>query len=506
MDKYVSTDFSQDPKALLAAIDLGSNSFHMVVARVTQNEVRRVNRLSEKVHLGASLNENNCLTEEGQQRALACLERFAQQIDGIDATRVRVVGTNTLRVAKNGEVFRQKAEKILSCPIEVVSGREEARLIYLGVSHSLADDGEQRLVIDIGGGSTEFILGCRFESNELESLHMGCVSYGLRYFPDGKISESGFDAAKLSARRQVQLIQGALKKNGWQQVVGASGTVKAIEQVVTTNGWCDQGISYDALKVLREKIVSVSHYSELSLPGLKESRMPVFASGVAILMAIFKQLSLKHMTVSDGALREGVLYDMLGRIQHEDVRDRTLVAILSRYDVDITFAEKVQSAALCAFDQVEDVGGSEYELRRDLLSRAALVHELGLAISHSQFHKHGAYILRNADLAGFGNREQHALAFLVRAHRRKFPLSELDTFSEQDRLTLIRLSILLRLAVLLCRGRNDKPCPKFFLNMSASAFELKMPEGWLDSHPLTSADLKEEQVCLDEIGFALQYK
>lgn len=506
MNRDINADSPQEAKALLAAIDLGSNSFHMVVARVAQNEVRRVSRLSEKVHLGASLNKNNCLTDEGQQRALACLERFAQQIDGIDASRVRVVGTNTLRAAKNGDVFRQKAEKVLACPIEVISGREEARLIYLGVSHSLADDGEQRLVIDIGGGSTEFILGCRFESQELESLHMGCVSYGLRYFPDGNISESGFDAAMLSARRQVQLIQGSLKKNGWQQVVGASGTVKAIEQVANANGWSEHGISYHALKMLREKIVSVGHYRELSLPGLKESRMPVFASGVAILMAIFKQLNLKHMTVSDGALREGVLYDMLGRIQHEDVRDRTLVAILSRYDVEISFAEKVRSAALCAFDQVEDASGLEYGRRRDLLSRAALVHELGLAISHSQFHKHGAYILHNADLAGFGKREQHALAFLVRAHRRKFPLSELDIFSEQDRLTLIRLSTLLRLAVLLCRGRNDKPYPEFTLNVVASEFELKMPEGWLDSHPLTSADLKEERVFLDEIGFALHYK
>ena len=506
MKNDVSTDSRPEAKALLAAIDLGSNSFHMVVARVVQNEVRRVSRLSEKVHLGASLNKNNCLTDEGQQRALACLERFAQQIDGIDESRVRVVGTNTLRAAKNGEVFRQKAEKVLGCPIEVISGREEARLIYLGVSHSLADDGEQRLVVDIGGGSTEFILGCRFESQELESLHMGCVSYGLRYFPDGNISVSGFDAAVLSARRQVQLIQAALKKNGWQQVVGASGTVKAIEQVANANGWSEHGISYDALKALREKIVSVSHYSELSLSGLKESRMPVFASGVAILMAIFEQLNLKHMTVSDGALREGVLYDMLGRIQHEDVRDRTLVAILSRYDVDISFAEKVRSAALLAFDQVEGAGGLELVHSRDLLSRAALVHELGLAISHSQFHKHGAYILHNADLAGFGKREQHALALLVRAHRRKFPLSEFDTFSEQDRLTLIRLSTLLRLAVLLCRGRNDKPYPEFTLSLVASKFELKMPEGWLDKHPLTSADLKEEQVFLGEIGFALQYK
>jgi exopolyphosphatase/guanosine-5'-triphosphate,3'-diphosphate pyrophosphatase len=496
----------QGANALLAAIDLGSNSFHMVVARVVKNEVRRVSRLSEKVHLGASLDSRHRLTEDGQQRALACLERFAQQIDGIDVARVRVVGTNTLRVAKNGQEFRQKAEKVLSYPIEVISGREEARLIYLGVSHSLADDGEQRLVIDIGGGSTEFILGRRFESQELESLHMGCVSYGLRHFPEGRVSELGFDAAVLSARRQVQLIQDSLKKNGWQHVVGASGTVKAIEQVALANGWSEHGVNYQALKMLREKIVSVSHYSELSLPGLKESRMPVFAPGVAILMAIFKQLNLKSMTVSDGALREGVLYDMLGRIQHEDVRDRTLMAILSRYDVDISFAEKVRSAALSAFDQVEDARGREYGRRRDLLSRAALVHELGLAISHSQFHKHGAYILRNADLAGFGKLEQYALAFLVRAHRRKFPTSELDVFSEQDRLALIRLSIFLRLAVLLCRGRNDKPCLKFSLCMDDSAFGLKMPEGWLDSHPLTDADLREERVFLGEIGFALRYE
>ncbi|MBL4606762.1 MAG: exopolyphosphatase [Pseudomonadales bacterium] len=499
-------DSAQEANALMAAIDLGSNSFHMVVARVVQNEVRRVSRLSEKVHLGASLDRNNCLTEKGQARAFACLERFAQQIEGIDVSRVRVVGTNTLRAAKNGEAFRQKAEKVLGCPIEVISGREEARLIYLGVSHSLADDGEQRLVIDIGGGSTELILGCRFESQELESLHMGCVSYGLRYFPDGRIRKSGFDAAMLSARRQVRLIQGGLEKTGWQQVVGASGTVKAINQVVVANGWSEHGISYKSLEALRNEIVSVNHYSELSLPGLKENRMPVFASGVAILMGIFEQLKLTHMTVSDGALREGVLYDMLGRIQHEDVRDRTLLALLSRYDVDIPFAEKVRSAAPSALDQVEEQCGQESGHRRDLLSRAALVHELGLAISHSQFHKHGAYVLCHADLAGFGKLEQQALAFLVRAHRRKFPVPELEVFSEKDKVTLIQLSVFLRLAVLLCRGRNDKPYPEFTLRRRGSGFELNMQEAWLAAHSLASADLKEETVFLEEIGLKLDYK
>ena len=495
-----------DANALLAAIDLGSNSFHMVVARVIQNEVRRVTRLSEKVHLGAALDNKNCLTEEGQQRALACLERFAEQIEGIDLARVRVVGTNTLRAAKNGSVFRLRAEKVLGCPIEVISGREEARLIYLGVSHTLADDGEQRLVIDIGGGSTEFILGRRFESQELESLHMGCVSYGMSFFPNGQISESGFDAAMLSARREVRHIQGSLKKTGWQQVVGASGTVKAIDQVIAANGWSEQGISYSALKKLRNHIVSASHYSEFSLLGLKESRMPVFASGVAILMGVFKQLNLDHMRVSDGALREGALYDMLGRIQHEDVRDRTLTAILSLYHVDAPFAEKVRDAALYAFEQLEQDDEPEAERQRDLLSRAALVHELGLAISHSQFHKHGAYILRNGDLAGFGKLEQQALAFLVRAHRRKFPVPELELFSEQDRQILIRLSVLLRLAVLLCRGRNDKPYPNFVLQMDGGALKLEMPDSWLKKHPLTSADLKDEQMFLDEIGLDFSYQ
>ena len=497
---------TDDANALMAAIDLGSNSFHMVVARLVQNEVRRVTRLSEKVLLGAALDSNNCLTEEGQLRALACLERFAQQIEGIDPARVSVVGTNTLRAAKNGGEFRRRAEKVLGCPIEVISGREEARLIYLGVSHTLADDGERRLVVDIGGGSTELILGCYFESQERESLHMGCVSYGLQFFPDGEISEPGFDAAMLSARRQVRLIKSALKKSGWQQVVGASGTVKAINQVITANGWSNQGITYAALETLRQHIVSVKHYDKLSLPGLKESRAPIFAAGVAILMGIFKQLKLDSMQVSEGALREGVLYDMLGRIQHEDVRDRTLAAILSRYQVDVPFGEKVRRAALHGFDQVEKGVGPEFERQRDLLSRAALVHELGLAISHSQFHKHGAYILRNADLAGFGKLEQQALAFLVRAHRRKIPASELELFSKKDRNTLIRLSVFLRVAVLLCRGRNDKPYPDFVLEMKSEVLVLIMPDGWLAAHPLTGADLIDERAFLKELGISLRYR
>ena len=495
----------QSTDSLLAAIDLGSNSFHMIVARVVDNEVRQVTRLSEKIRLGAALDGQQNLSAAAQEQALVCLKRFAQQIEGIEPARVRIVGTNTLRVARNGFEFCLRAEQVLGTSVEVISGREEARLIYLGVSHALADDGERRLVIDVGGGSTEFILGQCFESTELESLHMGCVSYGLRFFPEGTISKEGFSSAVLAARREVLPISSALRKAGWQQVVGASGTMKSIGQVISANAWSEEGITLDALERARSKLLQVTDCELLDIPGLKDDRRATFAAGVAVLMGIFMQLDLQHVSISDGALREGVLYDMLGRIQHEDVRDRSLQALRVRYHIDSAFADRVSQVASAAFDQVHTTWHLDSASHRELLSRAALMHELGLAISHSQFHKHGAYILRHTDLAGFSKFEQSSLAFLVLNHRRKFALGGLDIFSDSHQQDILYLTVLLRLAVVLCRGRSEKPIPEFKLKASPSAFSLSLQSGWLADHTLTDADLQEEKMLLAKIGFDFNY-
>ncbi len=330
----------------LAAIDLGSNSFHMVVARQVHGEIQLMDGLSEKVQLGAGLDKDNCIDDETQTRALECLGRFAQRIAGIPRGSVRVVGTNTLRQARNARQFIDRAEEVLGHDIEIVAGREEARLIYLGVAHTLADDAGQRLVVDIGGGSTELIIGERFESSETESLHMGCVSFARRFFADGNISEKAFDKAVTAARQEVLSIHANYRRIGWQQSVGASGTIKAISQVCVENGWCDAGITLEGLKKARKRVIKAGSVAKLDLKGLREDRRPIFPSGLAILYGIFEQLNIEYMEVSSGALREGLLYDLLGRFGHEDVRDRSIQSLMNRHHVERSQAERVCETAM----------------------------------------------------------------------------------------------------------------------------------------------------------------
>ncbi|EKF75986.1 hypothetical protein A11A3_00790 [Alcanivorax hongdengensis A-11-3] len=488
----------------LAAIDLGSNSFHMVVARQAQGEIQLLDGLSEKVQLGAGLDKENCLDEDTQQRALDCLGRFAQRIADIPRGSVRVVGTNTLRQARNARQFIRRAEKVLGHDIEIVAGREEARLIYLGVAHTLADDAGRRLVVDIGGGSTELIIGERFESTETESLHMGCVSFGQRFFPEGVITEKAFDRAVTAARQEVLSIHANYRRLGWQQAVGASGTIKAICQVCVDNGWSEAGITMDAMKKARKRVIKAGQADKLDLKGLRDDRKPIFASGLAILYGIFEQLDIDRMEVSSGALREGLLYDLLGRFGHEDVRERSIQALMNRHHVERSQAERVCETAEQLYQQVASAWQLDNDELADTLRWGALLHEVGLAISHSQFHKHGAYLVTNSDLPGFSNQEQLAVALLVRGHRRKLPTSLLADMPDDEQAGLLRICLLLRLATRLHHARGDAPLPMITLAASDSTLTLSFPAGWLEEHPLTLADLEQEQSYFEAVDYRLE--
>ena len=328
--------------SLLAAIDLGSNSFHLAIARLDHGEVRRIDSLSEKVQLGAGFDKDKNLTPEAQARALACLARFAQRLQAIPLRYLRIVATNALRQANNSAQFIEQAEHILKKRIEIVAGREEARLIYLGVSHTLAEEG-RRLVVDIGGGSTEFIIGENFEPLATESLQMGCVAYTQRFFADGYISTKALDKAIMAARQEVMAIANAYRDLGWQSVVGSSGTIKATRQILAQNGWASpEGfITKEGLAKVRDVVLACKHVSELNVVGLKDDRRAILPAGYAIIQAVFDELNLETMNYSDGALREGVLYDMLGRFSHEDIRDRSANALMARYHVDIAQAHRV---------------------------------------------------------------------------------------------------------------------------------------------------------------------
>lgn len=487
----------------LAAIDLGSNSFHMVVARLVQGELQIQEGLSEKVQLGAGLDEQNRITDDARARALECLGRFAQRIRGVPAGGVRVVGTNALRMARNAREFIRDAEAVLGQDIEIVAGREEARLIYLGVSHSLADQPGRRLVVDIGGGSTELIIGERFEALETESLHMGCVSFTRRFFPQGQCTDKAFDKAITTARQEVLSLEAAYRRAGWQQAVGASGSVKAIAQVCQENGWSDGDITLDGLQRARRKLVKAGTVAEAELKGLRDDRMPIFPAGLAILTGIFEQLGITSMAVSGGALREGVLYDLLGRLDHEDVRERSIGVLMSRYHVDQAQAQRVCDTAMDFLGQVATTWGLEAEEFTDALRWGAQLHEVGLSVSHSQFHKHGAYLIENSDLAGFSRQTQQVLATLVRAHRRKVPMAALEALPQEDQASTLKLCLLLRLAARLHHARSDAPLPGLVLEGADQQLALRFPEGWLAEHPLTQADLEQEQEYFAGAGVTL---
>jgi len=458
------SDFLIDEE-LLAAIDMGSNSFHLAIARVDHGEVKKVASMSEKVQLAAGLDENKNLTEAAQQRGLACLSRFVGRLSSVQPNRLRIVATNALRQAKNGHEFIQKAAEILPKHIEIIAGREEARLIYLGVSHTMENSG-RRLVIDIGGGSTELIIGEEFEPIHTESLQMGCVAFTKAFFVDGEINQKSFDKAVVAARKELSGIANTYKEAGWDTVVGSSGTIKACRQITVNMGWSNEKeeLTRDGLDKLKEKLLKYKHVSEMEFDGLKEDRRAVLPAGIAILYAIFDVLELDKLVYSDGALREGVMYDLLGRFQHEDIRDRSVQALMGRYNADPKQAERVVNMAQHLFDGVAESLKLTTE-DSDLLRRAAYLHEIGLAISHAGYHRHGAYLLQHSDIAGFSQIDQNHLSHLVAHHRRKLRSDARVDVMKVGGNKLVYLCLLLRLAVLLNHSRSDQMLPAIELTV-----------------------------------------
>jgi len=490
--------------SLLAAIDLGSNSFHIIVSQLFAGELKPLDVLSEKVQLAAGLDADDCLTEDAMNRGLECLSRFAQRVSELPRQSIRVVGTNALRQARNSDAFIERAQALLGTQVEVIAGREEARLIYLGVAHTLADDTGRRLVVDIGGGSTEFIIGERFEPRICESLHMGCVSYTDLFFADGRITADAMKAARTAALQELLSIRRSYRRLGWSSSVGASGTVKAAHQACLSLGFSSDQITRQALERLCLYLIDQDRVDNIDIDGIKPERKAVLPAGVAILSAIFESLDVERMSFSEGALREGVLYDMAGRLRHEDVRERTINALARRYHVDRKQAARVEATALIALAQVRDSWGLDASQYQEMLSWAARSHEIGLAVAHSQFHRHSAYLLQHSDLPGFTRLEQQLLAFLVRGHRRKFPKDEFRQLPDKLRQPYRHLCLLLRLSVIMHRSRSKARLPAFTLKADGQKIELSFPAGWLDLHPLTRADLEQEAGYLRSIDFKLR--
>ncbi|CAM4137708.1 exopolyphosphatase [Psychrobacter arenosus] len=489
---------------LMAAIDIGSNSFHLAIARLDHGEVRKVASMSEKVQLAAGLDEDNILSEEAQQRGLDCLSRFVGRLESVSADRLRIVATNALRQAKNADEFIRRANEILPKPIEIIAGREEARLIYLGVSHTNASS-DKRLVVDIGGGSTEFIIGQEFDPILTESLQMGCVAFTKSFFEDGNITEKAFEKAIAAARKEILAISGRYQKTGWSSVIGSSGTIKAARNVLVSKGWADdqERITYQGLKSLEKLLIKVGDVNDIELEGVKEHRKAVFPAGVAVLRAVMKVFGIDTITYSDGALREGVMYDMLGRFASEDVRDRSVEALIKRYSVDKKQAKRVVKTSHCLFEQVQAQLGLTTE-DDDLLRRAAFLYEIGLAISHSGYHRHSAYLLEHSDVPGFSQVDQLRISQLVQHHRRKLKAEGYARTIAAGGESLIYLCLILRLAVLAHHSRSDFQRPVLNLNLVDQTHWQITVDADSDDYPLLVSDLKDEVSQFGKWGVELE--
>ena len=488
----------------VAAVDLGSNSFHLVVARVVGgNQFTVVDRLRERVTLAAGLDDQKKLMDKAQERALLCLQRFGQRLRFIPGLRVRAVGTSAMRQLVNPRDFLTKAEEALGHDIEIIAGVEEARLIYLGVSHSLADDRGRRLVVDIGGGSTEIILGERFEPVRCESLGMGCVVYSLRYFGEGKLRAEDFERAEIAARLKLQPIELRFRNADWHNCVGSSGTILTIDEVLRNHGWSDRGITLAGLKQLRRAMLSAGHLNKLTLNGLSPDRAPVFPGGVAILTALFESLGVEQMFTSTGSMREGVLYDLMGRIRHEDVRDITIRNLAERYHVDVDHAARVEHSALTLLDAVFAAWEIDEEVGRQYLGWAARLHEIGLSVSYSGYHKHSAYLVANSDMSGFSREDQAFVSALILGHRKKLTREPFTSLPPSQVELAVRLCALLRLAVRLNRARSPRSLPSWVAYARKGGLALHFPPGWIAEHPLTRADLQEEADRLLAVGLVL---
>ena len=476
----------------LAAVDLGSNSFHLLIGRIVDGQVYPLDTLREQVQLGAGLTQDKRLDRACQSRALEALARFRERLRGLPRDAVRAVGTNALRVARNAPQFLREARETLGFPIEVIAGREEARLIYLGVAHALPPAENRRLVVDVGGGSTELIVGQGLRPRLMESLYIGCVSSSLRHFPEGRIDKSALKSAVLEARQELAAITRGYRRYGWQEAVGSSGTARSIETILAENDFAAHGITRDGLEQMRELLLKAGRADPDRIPGLKAARAGVLPGGFAVLYAVFEELDIEEMTVSEAALRHGVLYDLLGRVEHRDMREATVAQFMRRYHVDAAQAARVRDLAIRIHEQI---GGTE-DADRLLLDWAARLSEVGLSIAHAQYHKHSAYVLSNADMPGFSRVEQQRLARVVLAHRGKLEKVKNGGVDDGD----WNLVFALRLASTLLRRRTRVRLPAFRVLTGDERFSLELPRAWLARNALTAAALESEAKQWETVG------
>ena len=483
---------------LLAAVDLGSNSFRLLIGRVEStplgDQILPLDTLKESVRLAAGLDQANMLDAPARQRGIDALYRFGERLRSFSPDTVRAVATNTLRVARNAGHFLASAEAALGFPIDVIAGREEARLIYMGAAHALPADDAHRLIVDIGGGSTECMLGAGYTPALLESAPVGCVNLTERFFPGGHVDADRFEQARFAGRDALAPISSAYRAHGWSYAIGTSGTAKALTQIAQ-QAFGLPGLNREALVRMERELLKAGHPDRLKLEGLRADRRPVFAGGLALMGAVFDELEVDEVRYCAAALREGVLYDMLGRDAGADMRAITVAQLRGRYAVDQAHGSRVAMTALALYDQAARGITELLQEHRELLRWTAELAEIGRSISHEDFHRHSAYMLRNADMPGFSRSEQTLMSHIALGHvggLRK--MRELVT-DEREWLMILCL----RIASILHRRRDGAqvPLPAFFLKRRKVRLEL--PRVWAQEHPLSDATLNAEMAAWNEI-------
>lgn len=511
MNKAPVIDTSTDTNAIpdnaipdnyLAALDIGSNSFHFVFARLHNNHIQILHTEKYRVKLADGLNKNNELNQAAIERGVATLNNLATTTEKLTQENFRVVATYTLRQASNAQEFLAAAEKVFPFNIEIISGHEEARLIYQGVSH-YSEPNLKQFVIDIGGGSTECIIGKQEKIFTLASLNIGCVSFQKAYFKDTQIKEKYFKKAILAAKREIESIVNRFTRSGWQSVTGTSGTIKSIHRIINANNDIPTPITLSHLNHLKQQLIAFADLDKVDIKGLKDNRRDVLCSGVAILIALMEMFEIDEVHFCEYALREGVLYEQLDVLQFQNIKQHTVDNLSTRFAIDQEQASNVEQLALSFYKQISKAWKINKKTYKDLLSWAAKLHELGIEINPSGYHRHGAYIIANADLAGFNEEQQTALAWLIDNQRKKITPAKLHQWYLLDKTALSKVCCLLRLAILLCQQRQLSLLPEYHLAAKNNDLEMNFPKAWLLDRPLVDIDLFYEQEALQTLDIKL---
>ncbi len=486
----------------IAAIDLGSNSFHLVVAKVVGNDIQIISRHKHRVRLASGFDKKNNLDEASIQRGIDCLATFAERLNGFALDDVRIAATHSLRIAKNAKTFLKRAAAVFPFPIEIIPGIEEARLIYSGVTHTQVET-NKKLVIDIGGGSTEVIIGKELQPLLLNSLQMGCVSLTEKFFPDAQLTAKNFSNASIFVQQRIESIKAKYKKLGWDIAIGSSGTIKAIHDVFIGQGHEDGIITIKRLKDLITSLCEFESIDKIKLSKLTEERAPVFPGGVSILYTMMKELKIEEIHFSSGALREGILYEMDDRLNRTDIRMRTTETLTQKYAVEVDHVEYVKQTTLDLLEQYlkQSTIKNKKELTQ-LLGWASLLHEVGLSINYQGYHKHSAYLLQNSYMPGFNREQQQVIATLSRFHRKSIKLEECPEFylyRNEDIEVLIRI---LRIAVVLNSQREEKTVSAE-LQMKNGVWQILIPSN-IDDTALLFADLENEAQLWKKAEWSLQ--